>query len=172
MADQWLPGTTHFRRPDVEWNAMRLSFMMELFHHHAKRTLWLIDDRLRPLDPDYASHEVLSGESVVRSSDGQDRAIFRSNELVFVEVKPEDRGKLWIKTSAYQSQGALYTPFDFFKQLSKGGYRTLEIDGYRRLRVLASLAAPGKTLRLRVSDAFPCPKDASCEFCGRTDDVA
>ncbi|RSL45204.1 hypothetical protein CEP53_010883 [Fusarium sp. AF-6] len=107
MFDQWLPGTTHFRRPGVEWNAMRLSFMMELFNHHAKRTLWFIDYRLKPIDPDYASREILSGESMLCLSDGKERAIFRSSELVFIEAKPDDRDKWYIDTSGYQSRGAI-----------------------------------------------------------------
>ncbi|KAI8662956.1 2EXR domain-containing protein [Fusarium sp. Ph1] len=172
MFDQWLPASTHLRRPDVEWNAMHLSHMVELFHHRAKRTLWFIDYRLRPIDPDYARREILSGESVLRSSDGQERAIFRSNELVLIEAKPEDRDKWYIDTSGYQSRGAMYTAFDFFKLLARSGYGSLEIDGYRRLRVLACQAAPDKTLRPRLSDAVVCPRDSSCKFCGRTDDVA
>ncbi|KAJ4200522.1 hypothetical protein NW767_007585 [Fusarium falciforme] len=172
MFDQWLPASTHLRRPDVEWNAMRLSYMMELFHHHAKRTLWFIDYRLRPIDPDYASREILSGESVLRSSDGQERAIFRSNELVFIEAKPDDRDKWYIDTSGYESRAARYAAFDFFKLLAKSGYGYLEIDGYRRLRVLACQAAPGKTLRPRLSDAIVCPRDSSCKVCGRADDIA
>ncbi|RTE74078.1 hypothetical protein BHE90_011486 [Fusarium euwallaceae] len=110
MFDQWLPGTTHFRRPDVEWNVMCLSFMMELLHHHARRTIWFIDYRLKPIDPDYASREVLSGESVLRSSDGQERAIFHSNELVYIETKPDDRDKWYIDTSGYQSRGTMEAP--------------------------------------------------------------
>ncbi|UPK94792.1 hypothetical protein LCI18_005727 [Fusarium solani-melongenae] len=172
MFDQWLPASTHLRRPDVEWNAMRLSYMMELFHQHANRTLWFIDYRLRPIDPDYASREILSGESVLRSSDGQERAIFRSNELVLIEAKPDDKDKWFIDTSDYQSRGARYTAFDFFRLLARSGYGSLEIDEYRRLRVLACQAAPGKTLRPRLSDAVVCPRDASCKVCGRTDDVA
>ncbi|RSL96093.1 hypothetical protein CEP52_011707 [Fusarium oligoseptatum] len=172
MFDQWLPGTTHFRRPDVEWNVMCLGFMMELLHHHARRTIWFIDYRLRSLDPDYASREILSGESVLRSSDGQERAIFRSNKFMFIEAKPDDRDKWYIDTSGYESRGAMYPPFDFFRLLARGGYGILEIDGYRRLRVLACRAMPGKTLRARLSDAIVCPGDGSCKFCGRTDDVA
>ncbi|KAL2680540.1 hypothetical protein Neosp_008142 [[Neocosmospora] mangrovei] len=106
MFDQWLPASTHLRRPDVTWNAMRLSHMMELFHHQAKRTLWFIDYRLQSIDPHYASHEILSGESVLRSSDGQERAIFRSSEVVLIEVKPDDRDKWYMDTSSYESRGA------------------------------------------------------------------
>lgn len=172
MFDQWLPASTHLRRPDVEWNAMRLSYMMELFSFQVKRTLWFIDYRLRPVDPDYAKLEILSGESVLRSSDGQERAIFRSDEVVLIEVKPDDRDKWYIAASDYQSRASGYTAFDFFKLLARSGYGYLEIDEYRRLRVLACQAAPGKTLRPRLSDAIICPRDSSCKVCGRTDDVA
>ncbi|EEU42844.1 uncharacterized protein NECHADRAFT_84118 [Fusarium vanettenii 77-13-4] len=169
MFDQWLPASTHLRRPDVKWNAMGLSHMMELFHHQAKRTLWFIDYRLRSIDSHYASREILSGESVLRSSDGQERAIFRSNELVLIEVKPDDRDKWYMDTSSYESRGARYTAFDFFRLLARSGYGNLEIDGFRRLRVLACQAAPGKTLRPRLSDAVVCPRDSSCKVCGQAD---
>ncbi|KAM0425181.1 hypothetical protein ACHAPT_009498 [Fusarium lateritium] len=172
MLDQILGGITHFRRPDVEWYAMLLSTMIELFHDQVQRTLWFIDYRLQPVDPEYASHAISSGESALPSSDGQERAIFRSGDSVLIEVKQEDMSKWTIDTSGYQSPGAEYTAFEFFRRLSEVGYGGLELDGYSRLRVLASLAAPGKTLRPRLSDAITCPGDASCKFCGRTDDVA
>ncbi|KAM0415701.1 hypothetical protein ACHAPT_013341 [Fusarium lateritium] len=169
MLDQYLRHPTHFRRPEVEWWAMTLQEMIEMLHDVMGRRLWFIDYRLRPVDP--VSMDVTILESL--SSRGQqERAVFHSGDSVLIEVRQEDVDNWSVDTTGYESESAKHSPFEWFTQIYEGVLGDIRVDRSKGMRVLARLAAPGKTLRPRLPDAITCEGEASCKLCGRTDDVA
>lgn len=128
-----------------DWIYDSLVDMVEVFHDHSNRTVWFIDHRLRRRQvselTESNSEASRSGEeepeSMTLSSPRQDVQRFYSWGYIFTEVQESHR-HLWEIKGEHPRQSV----FEFFVKLAQQHNGRLEIEGSRRLRVLACEVNP------------------------------
>ncbi|RBQ81534.1 hypothetical protein FVER14953_20189 [Fusarium verticillioides] len=138
-----------------------ISYLLDV----AKVTIWCIDYSL--IRAQHIPRTSEEGRGQQERNANPTREIFRSSDLIYMEVKREDIGTSWVVSNSNDEVniGEAETAFDMFDLLSLSDALSLNNNDLGHLRVLACEPVAGRMPRPRTPWARRCVGDETCETC-------
>ncbi|SPJ72008.1 uncharacterized protein FTOL_01736 [Fusarium torulosum] len=167
ILDSFHERKVHYRKKELGMSVGDFNDMLSMLHGCAKRTIWFIDYGLSyQTTTEDVSEKGEEATRRTRADRGSQpvRETFRSDDLIYTEVRREDIGPVWLPSNDEVNNSESSTAFDMFDFLVQQD--RFDIEDFDRLRVLACQPLPGRLTQPRRPWAKRCPKDSTCEVCG------